>query len=83
MRNTIEEYMRLPYTRTVVADRGTRGEALYLASVEELPGCQSHGATAAEALANLEDALALYIHSLLEDGIEPPIPAAKSEATAA
>jgi predicted RNase H-like HicB family nuclease len=82
MRSTTEEYLRLPYTRTVVADRGTRGEPLYLASVEELPGCQSHGATAAEALANLDDALALFIGSLLEDGIEPPLPAAKGEATA-
>ena len=83
MRNTTEEYLRLPYTRTVVSDQGTRGESLYLASIEELPGCQSHGATPAEALENLDDALALYIDSLLEDGIEPPLPATKSEASAA
>lgn len=83
MRNVTEDYLRLPYSRTVVPDRGTRGEGLFLASIEELPGCQSHGATASEALANLEGALALYIDSLLEDGIEPPVPAHRSEATVA
>lgn len=83
MRNVTADYLQLPYTRSVVPDRETRGEALLLASVEELPGCQSHGATAAEALANLEDALALYIGSLLDDGIEPPLPAHKSEAAIA
>lgn len=81
MRTTAEDYLRLPYTRTVVADAGTRGEALYLASIQELPGCQSHGTTPAEALANLDDALALYIEPLLEEGIEPPRPAHKTEAT--
>lgn len=83
MRETRDHYLRLPYTRTVVRDGGTRGETLYLASIAELPGCQSHGATRAEALENLEDALALYIGSLLEDGIEPPVPGQKNAATVA
>jgi predicted RNase H-like HicB family nuclease len=81
MRATVKDYLQLPYTRTVVADRGTRGEALFLASVQELPGCQSHGTTPDEALSNLDDALALYLESLLEDGIEPPMPAQKGAAT--
>ena len=83
MPNVTEDYLQLPYTRNVVSDRGTLGEELFLAFIEELPGCQSHGATAAEALANLEDALAEYIGSLLEDGIEPPLPVHKSEASVA
>jgi predicted RNase H-like HicB family nuclease len=83
MRETRDHYLRLPYTRTVVPDRGTRGETLYLASIAELPGCQTHGATRAEALANLDDALALYIDSLLEDGIDPPVPGTASAATVA
>jgi predicted RNase H-like HicB family nuclease len=75
-------YLRLPYTRHVAPDRGTHGEVLYLASVQQLPGCESHGATAAEALENLEDAVALYIQSLLEDGLEPPVPGPGSKAKA-
>jgi predicted RNase H-like HicB family nuclease len=70
-----EQYLRLPYTKRVVPDQGTRGEALFFASVDELPGCESHGATAAEAVENLWDAMTLYIDSLLEEGLDPPRPA--------
>lgn len=73
-RRTAEDFLRLPYTLYVVPDEGTLGEALYLASVEELPGCQSHGPTPEEALANLREAMSLYVESLLEDGLEPPEP---------
>ena len=78
MNQIVEEYLRLPYTRHVRPDEGTRGESLFLAWVDELPGCQSHGATADEALEWLEDAMSMYIGSLLEDGLEPPIPAAST-----
>ena len=57
----------------MVPDLGTRGRH-YLAFVAELPGCESHGDTPAEALENLEDAMALYIQSLLEDGLGLPFP---------
>lgn len=82
MPDTATDYLQLPYTRRVAPDRGTHGEVLYLASVQELPGCESHGATAAEALENLEDAIALYIQSLLEEGLEPPVPGPGSKASA-
>lgn len=75
MNQLLEDYLRLPYTRRVRPDEGTRGERLFLAWVDELPGCQSHGATADEALEGLEDALSMYLESLLEDGLDPPIPA--------
>jgi predicted RNase H-like HicB family nuclease len=35
----------------------------FLATVPELPGCMSDGETRAEALANVEDAIATWIHS--------------------
>jgi predicted RNase H-like HicB family nuclease len=75
MNQMIADYLRLPYNRRVRPDQGTRGESLYLAFVDELPGCESHGATADEALEGLEDATSMYIGSMLEDGLEPPIPA--------
>lgn len=75
MNQMVEEYLRLPYTRRVRPDEGTRGESLFLAWVDELPGCESHGGTADEALEWLEDAISMYIDSMLEDGLDPPIPA--------
>ena len=65
-------------------DAGTEGEPLYLAWLEEMPGCQSHGDTPEEALANLRDAMELFIGSMLEDGVEPPRPrTAPARSTAA
>lgn len=74
MNQLVDDYLRLPYSRRVRPDEGTRGEPLFLAWVDELPGCESHGATSSQALEGLEDALAMYIESMLEDGLEPPLP---------
>lgn len=67
-------YLNQPYTVQVVPDCGTFGEQLYLASVVELPGCESHAETPEAALRNVHDAMALYIASMLEDGLAPPAP---------
>jgi predicted RNase H-like HicB family nuclease len=44
----------------------------WLAEVPSLPGCNTQGATREEALANVKQAIALYIEGLIEDG--QPIP---------
>lgn len=45
-------------------------DGAYIATMEELNGVQTHGATRAEALANAEEVIALYL-----DGEEaPPVP---------
>jgi antitoxin HicB len=44
----------------------------FLATVPELPGCMSDGETRAEALANVEDAIATRIYCAREAG--EPIP---------
>ena len=44
----------------------------FLATVPELPGCMSDGETRAEALANVEDAIATWIFSARKMG--QPIP---------
>ncbi len=41
----------------------------YHAWVPELPGCHTHGETIAEALANLKDAIQLYLEVLMEEEI--------------
>lgn len=64
-------YLTLPYQQTVTFEECTDGSPCYIARVIELPGCESHGTTPAEALDNLENAKRLYIESMLEDGIEP------------
>jgi predicted RNase H-like HicB family nuclease len=74
----LQHYLRLPYTTRVAADEGTLGERVFLASVEELPGCESHGSTPEEALASLRDAMELYLASMLDDGLEPPEPGVES-----
>lgn len=35
----------------------------------ELPGCHSHGRTVAEAMANLKDAIQLYLEVVMEEEI--------------
>jgi len=47
-------------------------EGGYTATVPALPGCISEGDTYDEALANIKEAIALYLESLQDDGL--PIP---------
>lgn len=49
----------------------------YVAGVPSLPGCTSQGKTEQEALANIEDAIALYLQSLKESG--QPLPEGDSD----
>jgi antitoxin HicB len=50
----------------------------YLATVPELPGCMSDGETRADALANVEDAIATWLHIARKHG--DPIPEPKRTA---
>ena len=65
----VSEIMRGAYTLVVTRDP----EGTYSSQVLEFPGCFSGGTTAAEAASNIEDAMALWIESELEQG--RPIPA--------
>jgi predicted RNase H-like HicB family nuclease len=47
-------------------------EGGYIAEVPSLPGCISEGDTFEEALANIREAIELYIEVLEEDGREVP-----------
>ncbi len=50
-------------------------DASFVADVPELPGCMAHGSSHAEALANAEEAVALWLDTARELG--RPIPQAK------
>jgi antitoxin HicB len=66
-----EEAMRY----TVVLEQETDGG--YSVSVPALPGCHSQGDTRAEALANIREAMELYIEALREAGEVVPTEAGK------
>ena len=47
---------------------------VYIAEVPELPGCVTHGSTRAEAVANAEEAMELWIEVAREFGDPVPEP---------
>jgi predicted RNase H-like HicB family nuclease len=55
----------------------TDEDGVFVAEVPSLPGCVSQGATRAEALANIKEAIAGYLESLDQHG--EPIPPSISE----
>ncbi len=47
---------------------------IYVVDVPELPGCMVHGKSKREALENAEKAIALWLKTAKEDGIQIPEP---------
>lgn len=72
--NSLDDYLRLPYSVSVTPEWCTDGSACYMARVVELPGCESHGDSPEQALQHLAEAKKLFIASMLEDGIAPDLP---------
>jgi antitoxin HicB len=70
---TVEDYTGLPYHLLVVRDGEDKGKP-WTASVEELPGCTSHGKTSDEALGGIQSAMSKWIAVALEEGREIPEP---------
>jgi predicted RNase H-like HicB family nuclease len=52
-------------------------DGVFVASCPSLPGCHSQGKTRAEAVANMQEAVEVYLESLREHG--EPIPPGISE----
>jgi predicted RNase H-like HicB family nuclease len=82
LRIQAEKLSELPYTVEVALDETTDGEPVYLARVPELEGCIAQGRTMDDALESLREAKADYITSLLEDGVNVPLPSALASITA-
>jgi predicted RNase H-like HicB family nuclease len=49
-------------------------DRLFIVSVEELPGCMSHGSSQAEALEMGHEAVRCHIEGMAKDGVEIPKP---------
>ena len=47
---------------------------IYVVDVPELPGCMAHGKSKKEALENAEKAVAFWLKTAKEDGIQIPEP---------
>ncbi|MGB4860983.1 MAG: type II toxin-antitoxin system HicB family antitoxin [Tepidiformaceae bacterium] len=64
----VQRRLRLPYHRVIFGDPVDG----YMGEVAELPGCYTSGTTPAEALENLDEAMAGWVESCLISG--DPIP---------
>jgi antitoxin HicB len=69
----IRYYLSLPYQISVTYQEGDESRP-WLASVEELTGCEAWGATAAEAVAQIPAALAEWVAGARASGREIPEP---------
>ena len=67
----VQRRVRMPYHRLISGDEAEG----FLGEVAELPGCLTAGETAAEALSNLDEAIAAWIEAALKNGIAVPEPA--------
>lgn len=66
----IQRRIRLPYHRVISGD-DVEG---YLGEIVEMPGCITAGESAAEALRNLEEAMAGWIEAALKNDMPVPEP---------
>jgi antitoxin HicB len=73
---TLEEYLLLPYTISLIPEPGGAG---FAGSVEELPGCVSQGETWSEVGHMVRDAMSAWISSALDDGAVVPVPREEGE----
>ena len=69
----VRHYLSLPY-RIALSRDGQDEERPWLATVEELPGCDARGSTAADAAGQIVDAIAEWVASARAEGREVPEP---------
>lgn len=69
----VEDYLDLPYTIEVVKDESDNYSG-WFARVVELPGCMTQADTFAELSEMIQEAMAAWIETALEDGQSIPLP---------
>lgn len=70
---TIQDYLKKPY-HVIVNHVNDESGLYYYATVLEFDGCQSHGSTYAEAFANIQEAMEMWIDAKLDGGFPIPAP---------
>jgi len=74
----VEEYLKFPYHIVIQHINDESGD-YYYATVLEFDGCMSHGETKIEALENIQEAMAGWIQTKLENGFPVPSPIDESQ----
>jgi antitoxin HicB len=69
----VRRYLKLPYRIAVVRD-DAGDDSPWRAMIEELPGCEVHGSTPADAAARIPAALAEWVATAQADGRQIPEP---------
>lgn len=59
---------------SLIIEWDPRGDGVYVVTVPELPGCRTHGATYAEAVAQAAEAIESWVEGAIGDGETPPSP---------
>ncbi|HEX6460022.1 MAG TPA: type II toxin-antitoxin system HicB family antitoxin [Thermoleophilaceae bacterium] len=75
-------YLELPYKIVLMRDK-RKGSRPWLATVEELPGCEARGDSPEEATHALRDEMAAWMAGALEEGRSIPRPRNAPEAASA
>ena len=70
---TVKDYLELPYSIVIRHVKDESGE-YYFATVQELDGCMSDGATLEETYVNIREAMEGWIETKLEAGLSIPVP---------
>ena len=70
MSKNLDEYIKQPYTRILTPNE----DGSYSAEILEFSGCFSDGATANEAIENLNKAARSWVEACLDQGLEIPEP---------
>ena len=74
MKQTVSDYINLPYTIEVIPD-----ENCFFIKIKELEGCISQGDTIEEAFIMIKDALSSWLEVAIEEGDEIPLPESMQE----
>jgi predicted RNase H-like HicB family nuclease len=70
---TVQDYLKLPY-HVIITHKIDESGDYYFATVQELDGCMSDGATPEEASCNIREAMEGWIATKLEAGFPVPEP---------
>ena len=76
MTKDLKYYLALPWSYKI---EWSDEDDCYVASIEELWGCMSHGETLEEAAAMIKDALKCHLSAMLKSGEEIDEPLSKSD----
>jgi predicted RNase H-like HicB family nuclease len=70
---TVQDYLKLPY-HVVISHKIDDSGDYYFATVQEMDGCMSDGATEEEAARNIREAMEGWIETKLDGGFPVPEP---------